>query len=111
MGRIAYDPSTCAQNHMLHYGSGYPVFKGELRQDGYGLGSMLSGIARSILPVLKPLGKKIISSALHKSPLISRDDHSEVAETMRGALSPALRRQGGRSEKVIYAKRRKNDIL
>ena len=43
MGRVPYNPEACARTHMMHYGSGLPVFRGEFRQYGHGLGSLLAG--------------------------------------------------------------------
>ena len=44
-------------HHTLHYGSGLPVFRGELYQQGYGLGGLLSGLFRAAIPFFKPLAK------------------------------------------------------
>jgi len=39
--------------YMLQSGSGLPVFQGSRGQRGHGLGSMLSGLFRSAVPMLK----------------------------------------------------------
>lgn len=52
------------QCYIHHYtrqsGEGLPYFRGSLVQEGYGLGNLLSGVARSILPDLKKSIKPII---------------------------------------------------
>ena len=64
MGRVRYNPEQCKHSHYLHYGSGMPVFRGEVRQVGFGLGSLLASLARTVLPVLKPVAKSFAKSAL-----------------------------------------------
>ncbi len=73
MGRVPYDPAKCAGGHRLHYGSGMPVFRGEINQGGYGLGSLLSGLARSVLPIISPIAKTIAKSVLRTGGHILSD--------------------------------------
>ena len=40
------DRDSCAHNHFLHYGNGLPVFKRDIRQDGFGLGAILDCLLR-----------------------------------------------------------------
>ena len=63
MVRERIDRTLCAENHMTHYGSGLPVFQGDIRQDGYGLGALLMRFAGPLLrPIVQSVGKNLISS-------------------------------------------------
>ena len=57
MGKIRYNRD-CRKLHHLHYGSGHPVFRGELMQEGYGLGGLISGLFRKAIPIFAPLLKE-----------------------------------------------------
>ena len=62
MVRERIDRSLCADHHMTHYGSGMPVFQGDIRQDGYGLGALLMRFAAPLLkPIVRTVGKDLIS--------------------------------------------------
>ena len=73
MGRIRVDRDSCCQNHNLHYGSGLPVFRGELRQEGWGLGGLLGGLFRQAVPILKPLAKKLVKTAVRTGGRVLSD--------------------------------------
>jgi hypothetical protein len=73
MGRVPYDAERCAKSHHLHYGSGLPVFRGEFRQYGSGLASLLARAARTVLPVLAPIAKSLAKTALNTGGLIMSD--------------------------------------
>ena len=119
MGRIRYDPVQCAESHRLHYGSGIPVFRGEQRQVGYGLRSLIGNIVRGALPVLKPVAKHLARSALTtgrhilSDVLSGRDDlkssaRKRVAEAIGGSpREPASKRRKKKPRRIA----RKADIL
>lgn len=44
------------------YGLGFPVYRGERFQSGNGLGNILSGIGRFLLPILVPSAQAFISA-------------------------------------------------
>lgn len=63
MVRARIDRDVCADTHRTHYGSGLPVFRGDLRQDGYGLGALLMRFAGPILkPLIQTVGRNVVSS-------------------------------------------------
>jgi hypothetical protein len=51
------------QYYLNQAGSGMPVFQGSRGQRGHGLGSVLGGLFRSGLPLLKRAGKQVLKSA------------------------------------------------
>lgn len=56
-----YPPS---RGIVCQYGSGsFPVYRGQSRQYGYGLGSIFKTALRTIVPILKPLAKVGLQSA------------------------------------------------
>lgn len=58
MGKIRYNRD-CRKLHHLHHGSGHPVFRGELMQEGYGVGGLISGLFRKAIPYLLHFLKKV----------------------------------------------------
>ena len=81
-------PFRCNQNLYNQYynaqtgsGSSYPVFQGDLYQHGYGIGGLLSGLFRNIIPtigrVVKPLirsgGKALVKSAVRMGKNVAKD--------------------------------------
>ena len=64
MCRVRVDRDSCAHDHFLHYGSGLPVFKGDIRQDGFGLGTILGSLLGQAVPDLKPMVISIEKTAL-----------------------------------------------
>lgn len=120
MGRIKYDKLSCQQNHKLHYGSGLPVFHGDIRQEGYGLGGLLSGLFRQVIPILKPVAKslattafrtggKVLSDVLTDKRSLTGALKNRVAESINDALDlpPQKKRKTVRRSR----KRRQTDIL
>ena len=73
MVRVQVDHDSCHRNHRLHYGSGLPVFRGDLRQEGYGLGGILGGLFRQAIPILKPVMKTIGKAALRTGGRVLSD--------------------------------------
>ena len=59
MGRVKVDRDSCIHNHALHYSSGLPVFRGEIRQDGFGIGNLLGSLLRQDIPILKAMVKSL----------------------------------------------------
>ena len=119
MGRVRVDRDSCAHNHSLHYGSGLPVFKGDIRQDGFGLGAILGGLLRQAVPVLKPMVKSIAKTALKTGGRVLSDVVSQrkpfkeavkdrFLETVDNAL---LDNKKSRRKKRVARKRRRVDIL
>ncbi|GFO12817.1 hypothetical protein PoB_003932200 [Plakobranchus ocellatus] len=67
-------------NHKLYedyyrqqVGSGLPVFQGSRDQRGYGLGSLLGGLGRMMMPMLKRGGKALLQEDLNTGLDISRN--------------------------------------
>ncbi|GFS19336.1 hypothetical protein ElyMa_005029500 [Elysia marginata] len=54
-------------------GTGLPVFQGSRDQRGYGLGSLLSGLGRMIVPLLKRGGKALVKEGLNTGLDIARN--------------------------------------
>jgi hypothetical protein len=90
MGRVAYDPTQCARTHRIHYGSGMPVFRGEYRQNGFGLGSLLAGLARTVLPIITPIAKKFAKVAFSTGKDILGDVVSGK-DTMKASARKRIR--------------------
>ena len=102
MGRVAYDPAQCARTHRIHYGSGMPVFRGEYRQKGFGLGSLLAGLARTVLPIITPIAKKLAKSAFHTGQQILGDvvsGQDTLKASARKRIGDALRQQSKKKRK------------
>lgn len=114
MGRTQYDPVLCRANHNLHYGSGFPVFRGEIRQDGYGLGGIFSGLARGMMSAAKPIAKMAITS-LKKAPKLAMSSLRTGSKRMMKMATPMVKKvgkqvvkKGGRHlTKMISGKRNK----
>lgn len=73
MVRVKCDLERCAHAHRLHYGNGMPVFRGDIKHVGYGIGGLLSGLARSVLPVIAPIAKNLGKSVLRTGGHILSD--------------------------------------
>lgn len=123
MGRVAFDKSRCRHLHHLHYGSGMPVFRGELRQDGYGIGGLLSGLFRRALPVLAPVLKSGAKALANTALKTGRRVLSDVVSDRRGfkeslqkhvgdALDPSSPDLPPKRQKVrVHSKRKRRDIF
>lgn len=88
--RTPYVPNTDA--YIQHYG-GLPTFRGDLFQDGHGLGSLFGSLARKVVPLfskyvaptLKTAGKTLLkSSAEAISDVISGERDFKTAFRERG---------------------------
>lgn len=50
--------------YLTQAGNGLPVFQGSRGQRGHGIGSVLGGLFRSALPVLKRIGGQLVRSGM-----------------------------------------------
>ncbi len=71
--RVPYIPNHEA--YKTHYGSGIPgVFRGDIYQDGYGIGGIISSFMRNIVPILTgPIGQKVGKTLLRSGVNIVKD--------------------------------------
>ena len=79
--------------HKVHYGSGMPIFRGELHQRGYGLGGLISGLIRSTaVPLLKSTAKKVGKMALKTGSNILSDvlDNKSFADSIKTRMGETL---------------------
>lgn len=63
--RVPYIPSPA--DYKLHYrqtGGALPVFRGLPHQQGYGLGNILSLIGKTVVPIMKNVGKRFLKTGL-----------------------------------------------
>ena len=74
----------CSRIHHLHYGSGLPVFKGDIHQEGYGIGGFLSGLFRKALPVVAPMLKKGAEALARTAIKTGSNILSDVVTNRRG---------------------------
>ena len=124
------DPYTCAHNHRLHYGSGLPVFRGDVRQDGWGLGGLIGGLIRQAVPILKPIVKSFAKTALKTGTRVLSDvvrNDVPLKDAVKGrffetvdevlgddetpSIEPVRRRSKRRRRRIGTNKRRRVDIL
>ena len=54
-------------------GHGLPVFTGSRNYNGYGLGSILAGIGRAVVPLLRSSGKAILSETAKTGMRVAQD--------------------------------------
>lgn len=119
MGRVRIDRDSCKYNHALHYGSGLPVFRGDIRQDGFGLGAILGGLLRQAVPVLKPMVKSLAKTALRTGSRVLSDvvDNKKtfgeaVKDQFIESVDSALtEKKKPNKRKRVARKRRRVDIL
>lgn len=111
MGRVPYDPSKCKDIHLVHYGSGLPVFRGEFRQQGNGLGSLLAGVARTILPIVSPIAKSLAKSVLSTGLDTGRRIASDVISGRETLKSSARKRISRAIDPSRSKQSRNNDIF
>lgn len=85
MPRVPYvcDPKA----YVEHYGGGLPTFRGEVVQEGYGLGNIISGFFRSLIPL----------ASKHVVPLIKRS---------AGAVGKSLLRSGANVMKDVILEKK-----
>lgn len=75
-------------------GNGLPVFIGGKSQRGNGLGGLLSGLARMVVPVLKRGGKSILKETLRTGVGMLGD--VAAGESLKSSAKKRLRQGGAR---------------
>eukprot|EP00057_Strongylocentrotus_purpuratus_P003423 XP_003726621.1 PREDICTED: uncharacterized protein F54H12.2-like [Strongylocentrotus purpuratus] len=96
-------------------GGGLPVFRGARMQRGYGLGSMLKGLLRSAIPIVKSGGKLLGKKAWQTGLNVVRDVAN--GKSLASATTSNLKKLGqqftsnssGRVKKKVKRKRPKKD--
>ena len=89
----------CEDYYMQQSGSGLPVFQGSRGQRGHGLGSMLSGLFRSAMPMLKRglanFGKHALKTGLEIANDVA--DGSSLKDSAKARILPGIKRfaEGG----------------
>ena len=118
MGRVKVDRDSCIHNHALHYGSGLPVFRGEIRQDSFGIGNLLGSLIRQAIPVLKPMVKSLACTSLKTGGWVLSDvvDSKKsckdaVKDRFIESVDNTLMDRKSRGRKKVTRKRRRIDIL
>jgi len=95
-------------------GGSMPVFQGSRRQRGHGFGSVLSGLFRSAVPMLKRIGKQALTTGAYiASDMLGgkKFDESARARVRQGInsfLPPddgSEQTGGGRRRRVVKRKR------
>ncbi len=72
------------------YGGFLPAYSGTSHQYGFGLGDILRGVFRTIVPYIWPFAKHALSGfAVEASRNL--DEHKPFGESVRGAIMPALK--------------------
>lgn len=103
--RTPYVPDSRAYLH--HYGAGLPTFRGDLFQDGYGLGNFFGSLVRKVVPVfkkyvaptLKNAGKTLLKSGTEAlTDVLSGEKDIKTAFEERG-------RQGLKNVGKVVVKR------
>ena len=85
MPRVQYVCDPLA--YQEHYGRGLPTFQGDVIQDGYGLGNIIGGLFRSLIPL----------ATKHIVPVLKRT---------AGAAGKSLLRSGANVAKDVILERR-----
>ena len=126
MVRVKVDHDSCHRNHKLHYGSGLPVFRGDLRQEGYGIGGIISGLFRQAVPILKPVMKSLGKAALRTGGRVLSDvvrERKPIKDAMKNRILETVDETIGdrfddddddrprKRRKVVKRKRKRLDIL
>lgn len=128
-------PFVCNRKAYLdHYGRGYPGFEGEIIQEGYGIGNVLGGLFRTlvplatrhVLPVLKrtaqTAGKSLLRSGINvvkdvalekKSLKDSLKRHAQTSvEDLLDSIAKSQKGSGYRCKlKRLQKKRKVQDIF
>lgn len=95
--------------YMNQMGSGLPVFIGSKGQRGHGLGSMLSGLFRSAMPIVKKGLSTIGKSALKTGLSIAGDvlEGKNAGEAARSRVAHSIKNftNGGETDSQIDVRR------
>ena len=82
------------ENYYCQKGDGFPVFQGSVIQKGYGLGGIISGLTRSIIPLLgRTITPLLKQGAKHAIPIVkegARELGKHALETGVKSLSDVL---------------------
>ena len=80
--------------YLTQSGNGLPVFQGSIGQRGHGLGSMLSGLFRRALPMIKSglasLGKHALKTGLEIANDVA--DGSTFKDSAKARVLPGIKR-------------------
>src|SRR5271163_4583205 len=96
-----------------------PVFQFMHGQRGHGFGSVLSGLFRSAMPMLKRVGKQAlttgayIASDLLGGKSLDESARTRVREGIKSFLPPendSEQTDGGRRRRAIYSSKRKSGV-
>ena len=89
-------------------GSGYNVYRGAPYQEGYGIGSFLGGLFRSVFPLLKQgaktVGKELLRTGINVAGDVL-DNNSPIEEALK------TRWQEAKSNLKTKAKNKINQVL
>src|SRR5688572_1989982 len=86
-----------------------PVFQGSRGQRGHGFGSVLSGLFRSAMPMLKRIGKQALTTGTHiASDMLGGKNFNEAAQTrVRQGINSFLIPENDVSEQTGSGHRRR----
>jgi hypothetical protein len=90
-------------------GGAFPVFQGSRGQRGHGFGSVLSGLFRSAVPMLKRIGKQALTTGAYiASDMLGGKNFSEAAQSrVRQGINSFLTPDGDVSEQTGSGRRRR----
>ena len=90
-------------------GGSLPVFQGSRGQRGHGFGSVLSGLFRSAMPMLKRIGKQALTTGAHiASDMLSGKKFSDSARSrVRQGINSFLPPDDDVSEQTGEGRRRR----
>ena len=67
-------------DYFLQSGGSYPVFQGYLTQRGFGLGGLISSVARTVIPLLKRTITPLVSKGIRKAIPIAKKGAKHLAK-------------------------------
>ena len=67
----------------LQRGGDVPFYRGPVLQRGYGLGSIFKGVARSVMPSLKEIGKSALTTGLEVLQDVAEGENVKTAAKKR----------------------------
>ena len=90
-------------------GGSFPVFQGSRGQRGHGFGSVLSGLFRSAVPMLKRIGKQALTTGAYiASDMLGGKKFDEAAKTrVRQGINSFLQPDTDVSEQTGSGRRRR----
>ena len=88
-----------------HYGGGFPVFEGEIIQEGYGIGNVLGGLFRTLVPL----------ASKHVLPALKRTAKTAGKSLLRSGINVvkdvALEKKNLKDSLKRHAKTSVEDLL